>query len=190
MSLTVNQFDEILTQALASLYEDLSHTLDPKGKRSWWRREQELVSLFTFKHLLPILQRVGIDPGVLRIEGRVPQVQTETHKNERARRDLVVWNHHLDTCWRPDCQQPLAVLEWKLSTSRRTSNRMHSAPANSVNADIQWLTRNCHLMGVGYSIFVEWPDGILRIRCVRVCSKQGLPAQWESVLLPQPAPDA
>lgn len=169
MSVTAEQFEEILKEALRTLYQDLSQTWDSMKEHSWWRREQELVSLFAFGHLVPIFQRKGIDASILRIEGRVPQLQTEHHKNVRAARDLVVWNDHLDTWWRPDCLPPVAVLEWKLSTSRRTKRTAISSASNSVNADIEWLKSNCHLMGVGYSIFVEWPDGALKITCVRVC---------------------
>src|SRR5208283_4404272 len=163
MVLLVDEFSNILKEALGSLYQELSKTQHPDHSRSWWRREYEIVSLFAFKHLAPILQRQGIDPGVLRIAGRTPQLPTETDKKRRARRDLVVWADCLDTVWRPGIKFPLALLEWKISTSKTTPPKILTGRKDSVEADIAWLTHNSRLMGVGYSVFVEWPRHELKI---------------------------
>jgi hypothetical protein len=168
MALSVDQFSNILKEALSLLYEDLAKTRYSDRDGSWWKREQEIVSLFAFKHLVPIFQRNSIDPSVLRIEGRVPQLPTETAKNERAARDLVVWADCLDTVWRPSFKYPIAVLEWKLSTTRHTPRGIQTGDKNSVKADLAWLKRNSPFMGVGYSVFVEWPQNGLKITCKRV----------------------
>jgi hypothetical protein len=168
MTLSANHFSNLLKEALGLLYEGLIKSRHSNQDRSWFRREQEIVSLFAFKYLVPILQREGIDPGVLRVEGRVPQLLTEIAKKERAARDLVVWEDCLDTVWRRPDVRPLAVLEWKLSTSKPTPRRFWTGKKDSVKADLDWLNRNSRLMGVGYSVFVEWPEDGLKITCKRV----------------------
>ena len=183
MALSPDRFSAMVKEALARLYEDLAITKPPKQRASWCRREQEIVSLFSFKHLVPILQREGFDPGVLRIEGRVRQHPAESDKKERGRKDLVVCAEYLDTVWRPEVRNPIAVLEWKLSTSEITSKQI----LNGVAADISWLRANSDLMGAGYSILVEWPEGKLRITCRKISNQEGCCIEESLIDLPRAA---
>jgi hypothetical protein len=171
MPLTVCQLDALIAEALTSLYGELLKTRDPETDRSWQRREQEIVSLFAFGHLAPLFQREKIDIALLRIEGRVRQVPTESDPRKRAARDLVIFRDRLDTLWRPS--DPFAVMEWKLSTQRKTPKRILTGDKDSVATDVIWLERNFHYMEVGYSVFVRWPNWNLKITCERICNDAG-----------------
>jgi len=162
--------DRVVIESLTSLHAELPR---------WYEREQEVVSLYAFAHLAPVLHREQIDAGQLVIEGRVPQLAcktgTEPHPSRpeldrRARRDLVIRRRRHHGCFRvpeaPDC--PFAVMEWKLSIAKRTSKRLVA----EFETDVQWLVDNGDMMQVGYGVFVEWPDGNLRIRCVRVQGRE------------------
>ncbi len=168
-ALSVDRFSFLLKEALQLFYEDLAKTRPPDLRTSWYKREQEIVSLFSFRYLVPLLQREGVDPGVLRIEGRVRQHPTTGDGRERGRKDLVVWPDCLDTVWRPDVKHPLAVLEWKLSTSEITPKQI----LDGAETDLCWLKANADLMGAGYGILVEWPQRKLRIICRQVTNQRG-----------------
>ena len=166
VGLTVNTVDALVSEALTSLYTDL------QGRRDCYKREQELVSVFAFGHLAPLLLREGIDPGQLCVEGRVPQANrkrgavsspTRRDLDDHAHRDLVLFRRRHCTHWCGNA--PYAVMEWKLSVKARTLAKAKK----DYKIDLDWLQDNAHLMRVGYCVLVEWV-GKLRIQCERVCN--------------------
>ena len=112
---TVKLVDGLVKKALRSLHRDLP---------GWYRREQEVVSLFAFGHLVPLMQKKGIDLGQLCIEGRVRQVEpkrnAKSHRkrrdlDEHAHRDLVLFSKRHTNYWSPHDQtekDPIAIMEW------------------------------------------------------------------------------
>ena len=177
MKLTVSRLDVLIIEALESFYFELLSTTDPDKRRSWFQREQEIVSLFALGHLAGLFRKKRIDIALMKIEGRVPQEPTKHGGKRWAARDLVIFPHRLDTVWRPGNPsgviEPLAVMEWKLCTHEITPKRARTGGKDSVAADIAWLKRNSHLMGVGYSVFVQWPRWKLGIRCERILNDGG-----------------
>lgn len=158
----VAMLDEFLRCGLVALYRELLSA-------HWYKREDEIVSLFAFGHLAPLLHNNSIDMGQLGIEGRVPQVwchrRGRRQSADRAQRDLVIWNHRNHGFWRvegkPD--RPFAVMEWKLLNYEKDRGRILAQHRD----DIDWLQQNSSLMRVGYAVLVEWPDG-LKLRCARI----------------------
>jgi len=159
----VSTLDALLREGLASLFQEL--ILAP-----WYKREQEIVSLFAFGHFVRLFLGQSIDVGQLCIEGRVPQVWAHRRSrragSSRAQRDLVIWARRNDGFWRvenlPD--RPFAVVEWKLSLSDKTGARKRA----EYKDDIDWLRYNASMMRVGYAVLLDRHEGKLRLRCTRV----------------------
>ncbi len=162
--------DNLIRPQLAALYGELQD-------KPWYKREQEVVSLFAFGHVAPALLREGIDIGQLTIEGRVwqstPKRADKVHLRskelgERVRRDLVFWEHRNDGWWRsPRPSVPLAIMEWKLGSG--------TATRKSYEIDVEWLTQNGKAgaeggpsMQVGYAVLVDWSKDVLSIECKRI----------------------
>jgi len=165
--------DGIIREALGSLYRELSTA-------SWYKRENEIVSLFAFGHLVPVFQREGLDSAVLDIEGRVPQI--EPRNPLRGRKDLVIWAHRLDGYWRDE----KAVGEWKRSGVQRVATNWCGDRPFAVaewklddrighQADKAWLKANSGLMQVGYAILVERPGSALKLTSVKIQDGQESP---------------
>jgi len=176
--LSVPLLDQMVKSALGSLYDDLK-TTNPHGV-SWYRREQEVVSLFAFGHLVRLFFSHSLDTALLTIEGRVPQACGKKPKAKpklRGQRDLVIWSQRLDGYWRnPDIPiNPFAVIEWKLSTSNATDSRIHAEHEE----DVEWFKKNSECMRVGYAVFVRWPNRTLNITCKRI-SKIAPSDDWAS----------
>jgi hypothetical protein len=174
--------DQVIAASLTSLHPDLPR---------WYEREQEIVSLYAFGHMVPLLLRERIDIGQLVVEGRIPQIALKIgtfpnlkrpYFDDRVRRDLVIRKRRHDGYFRvpgePD--PPFAVMEWKISVADRTPKYIR----DDYETDLCWLSDNAALMKVGYCVLVEWPDGALRIRCARICGRE---VNREFLVLPQVA---
>ena len=158
--------DGIIQEGLSSLYRELSTA-------SWYKRENEIVSLFAFGHLVPVFQRESLDSAVLDIEGRVPQI--EPPDAPRGRKDLVIWARRLDSYWR----DKKAVGEWERNGVQRVATNWRGDRPFAVaewklndrigfEADKAWLKANSGLMQVGYAILVERPGSALKLTSVRI----------------------
>jgi hypothetical protein len=186
-NLSVALLNEMVRTALAGLYADLKSATLPDGN-PWYRREQEIVSLFAFGHLVPLFKDHSLDAALLTIEGRVPQICGKTPKETpklRGQRDLVVWSSRLDGYWREPKPKPpinpFAIMEWKLSTGKKTS--IYSQ--REYKRDVEWFSKNAHLMQVGYAVFVQWPETTLRISCTKI--ENGKPDEEFAILPTVPA---
>jgi|SRR5271166_4365863 len=166
----IGLLDQVIKASLTSLHADLPR---------WYEREQEVVSLYAFGHMVPLLLRENIDIGQLVVEGRIPQIALKVgtspnlkrpYFDHRVRRDLVIRKRRHDGYFRvldkPD--HPFAVMEWKISVADRTPKNI----ADDNEIDLCWLRDNADLMRVGYCVLVEWPDGALRIKCARICGRE------------------
>lgn len=162
------QIESLVAPALRSFHADL-------GAGGWFGRENEVVNLFAFGHLLPRLAAAQVAPTQLGIEVAVPQIPRADHPRRRpdVRKDLVIWPEPRMTCWRSPTenrQRPSAVLEWK--TRNNTRPRRSLAAASRAHAlDIEWL-REFALQDddafVGLAIFVDLTPTVPVLRAAHV----------------------
>jgi hypothetical protein len=85
--MTIDKLDKLIRTALTEFAADLS-------SRKWHGRENELVNLFTFGHLLRLgcPPRGNLDPTQIGIEVAVPQLPYWGKNPKRdVRKDLVIW---------------------------------------------------------------------------------------------------
>ena len=110
----------------------------------WFGRENEIINIFAHRFLLAQLNKGPLtDLSQIGIEVAVRQIQKPGGK-KLVRKDLVLWNHPLDTVWvnRAAVNSPAAILEWKTGKIAKCE------------ADISWLLAYTAVFPqvLGYSI--------------------------------------
>jgi len=120
--------DRIVAESLASLYADL---------RPWHEREQEIVNLYAFGHLAPLLLSQPIDTGLLAIEGRIPQLTPKIGKRLHPKR------RHFDECVRAD----LVIRKQRHECFFRVDSPAYRAQINSSliapHAPVEYIYEDC-----------------------------------------------
>jgi hypothetical protein len=136
------RFDELDEIVLAAL-RDVQVFL----RQSAWRgRENELVSLFAFGHLLRLGCRPKgpLEPTQIAIEVAVPQVSGWSSRQKAVvRKDLVVWRAPAMTAWTeaPIAQDPvLAVLEWT-ALNNVNGESLRTKKLRKYDLDVRWLSQ-------------------------------------------------
>ena len=151
----MSEMDSIIRESLVEFVEDIF-------ARSWWGKEREAVSLFSFGCLVKRCRKGSVlyDPAQIGIEVRVPKPDNFGAKKEVCK-DIVIWPVPSMTCWDENMkptQQPLTVLEWKVHE-----------PCVSAH-DLEWL---CAFSAnrpdfIGYALCLNLNRKDFRLRCVRV----------------------
>lgn len=155
----------------------LSDFANDLHEHEWHGRENELVNLFVFGHLL----RLGcppkgrLDPTQIGIEVAVPQLLVRKPGAKKAvRKDLVIWRLPRTTFWSksPDGDEcpMLAVMEWKSLNNVGAKENKHRKQEIFTKHDIDWLqcsTRQ-HPGMIGYAVFVDLASPRRMIKCHRV----------------------
>ena len=111
---------------------------------NWFGREIEIVNIYAHRFLLTKLNKKPlIDPSQIGIEVAVKQISKAGGK-KLVRKDLVLWNHPLETVWGTGAtlNSPAAILEWKTEKIAKCT------------ADIDWLQAYTEIYPnvLGYSI--------------------------------------
>lgn len=100
----------------------LSNLAKDKHVRQWHAKENNWVSYFAFKYLVDACNTETPlkDPAQIGVEVSVPQ-PPNLRKTRGVRRDIVIWRTPGMTCWdanwevsTDDCNDPLAIIEWKV----------------------------------------------------------------------------
>jgi len=157
--------DALIARSLADCAEDLRRS-------PWFGRENELVNLFVFGHLLRLasVNPSVLQPGQIGIEVAVPQLPDwGTRPKKDVRKDLVIWPAPRTTCWagpRIHGAPPLAVMEWKTINSVGVPENV-LAKRREHASDIDWLTRMTRRWpGVlGYAVFVDLRESSFTMEC-------------------------
>ena len=120
----------------------------------WYGRENEIINLYAHRFVLENIKKGPlIDPTQIGIEVAVKQLQRCGGK-KLVRKDLVLWNHPLETVWGSSTARnfPAAILEWKTE----------KIPECKVNID--WLKAYTRIYPqvLGYSVcaFIRARRGI------------------------------
>lgn len=151
----VNEIDDIVRESLVEFVEDVFSS-------SWWGKEREAVSLFSFGYLVKRCRKGSVlyDPAQIGIEVRVPKPDSFGLKREVCK-DMVIWPAPGMTCWDENnkpTRQPLSVLEWKVH-----------APGVSAR-DLEWLrafsVRRPDFIGYALCLNLDGKD--FRLRCARI----------------------
>jgi hypothetical protein len=131
--------DALILRSLADLAADLRSA-------PWFGRENELISLFVFEHLLRVGARSpgAVLPGQVGIEAAVPQLpDCGERRKTGVRKDVVIWPTPRTTCWagpRRHGEAPAVVTEWK-TLSNVVARECRRARRAASASDIAWLTR-------------------------------------------------
>jgi hypothetical protein len=168
----ISELDSIAIRSLTSLASELS------DGRWNGRREREVVSLFSFGHLLRQCIPGGVlyDPTQIAIEVAVPQVlgQRKLAGKSRAKaqvcKDIIIWPRPRMVTW--DSQgkptiAPLSIIEWK-----------HNE-VEVCGYDLDWLCEFSERRAefVGYAVCTNLPSHQFTLSCTRVFGGQQT-AQW------------
>jgi hypothetical protein len=163
-----------LDQLILGAIDDLSRYL---ATHEWRGRENELINLFVFGHLLPAAcpPNGSVDPTQIGIEVAVPQLADwGENPKTNVRKDLVIRRSPRATSWtrHEGALSPvLAILEWK---SLNNVGVPESAPQKrrEHQSDIGWLTRmTAQAAGVsGYAVFADLTSNPPVISCTVVRS--------------------
>ncbi|MFN0012081.1 MAG: hypothetical protein ACKVS8_10600 [Phycisphaerales bacterium] len=153
---------------------DLRAWLD---SNTWIGRERELVSLFAFGHLVPLVSPRSVlrSAAQIAIEVGVKQTlladPTQARRKEYVCKDLVIWPGAFMTCWNgagePE-QVPLAILEWKRGGYRTPLSPRK--PFSHADHDQKWLMAYTKRFPgcVGYSVALDRTTAGERLRVAKI----------------------
>ncbi len=147
--------DNIIRQSLRDFADEIACN-------HWHGKEREAVSLYAFGHLIRYCHRNSAlyDQRQIGIEVRVPKPARQGIKKEVCK-DLIIWRKPAMTCWddagKPT-NYPLAVLEWKVNSSKAHIKDVHWLQAFSAD----------NVQVVGYAICIELREQTFSLSCARV----------------------
>ena len=114
MLVAMSELDAIVEKSLRSFFRNICS--------EWCGRENEMVSLYAFGHLVKHVRRgtilseltqIGIEVAVRQL----PPDKEHPRKKKDVRKDLVIWPVPGMTLWKANIphNEPLAVMEWKVN---------------------------------------------------------------------------
>jgi len=177
--MTREELDQLIRAVLVAFAEDL-------GSHEWFGRENELINLFVFGHLLKLgyPPRGVMDPAQIGIEVAVPQLSDWSERSRQdVRKDVVIWSTPGVTCWsgpRQHAEPPLAILEWKSLNNVGVKERPVQK-RREYERDVDWLVRTTPRFDgmIGYAIFGDLASPAITIDCQMVRnSAAGSEDQW------------
>jgi hypothetical protein len=143
---------------------------------NWFGRENEIINLFAHRFLLAQLNKGPLtDLSQIGIEVAVKQLPRARGK-KLVRKDLVLWNHPLETVWADGTafNSPAAILEWK------------TGKITYCETDISWLQAYTQIYPqvLGYSIcaFIGDKRGIWYRKIKK--GHVGRPVVYSNILMP------
>jgi hypothetical protein len=147
------------------------------ASHDWRGRENELVNLFAFGHLLPRACPPNgmLDPTQFAIEVALPQLPDWGKSPKRdVRKDLIIWREPRITNWtkRENKESAaLAVIEWKSLNNIGIKERV-AAKKREHEGDIDWLRRTTARSASlsGYAIFADLTSSPPTLACTVVRS--------------------
>ncbi|MGH9883704.1 MAG: hypothetical protein ACRD6N_19950 [Pyrinomonadaceae bacterium] len=152
------------------------------------RREREVLNLFVFGHLLPLVSPNGPlhSGGQLAIEAAVPQHKAAANlrKEPDVCKDLVIWPRPWMTCWNSEGlprRFPIAIAEWKVVSWRDNGTTARKKITEYHRNDIPFLKRMSAEQGgfIGYAILLDLREHHQFLRCARVEGGEVVPS-WLS----------
>lgn len=175
---TSPNFDGLIRASLTSFFDQVI-------SGEWLGREREAVSLFTFGHLLPLVEKGTPlhDARQIGIEVAVPQHKvTLRKKTPEVCKDVVIWPNADMTAWGASGAEqnyPLAILEWKMIKPRRFSSERPKERREEFLEDILWLveTSRCASDFTGYGILLDLRSKSPTLLCERV-ARGNTEADW------------